>query len=187
MAFVFVWIYPLCLFSGFLSRHFCFVSNATFNKVSVNLLPSILVFCVRILCAAHRFINYSLMILHFSFMLLCGWFINFLILLLPFCLWGAKCRNYLLKKRLSKGPNKIVLSAADFVFPIDMRRVSSFLINVFCVILFRRKVKAIIFFVQSENDDILNRALHLCHVHNFVFGICTEKKLFATLWKSDSL
>lgn len=33
-------------------------------------------------------------------------------------------RNYLLKKRLSKGPNKIVLSAADFVFPIDTRRVS---------------------------------------------------------------
>ena len=33
-------------------------------------------------------------------------------------------RNYLLKKRLSKGPNKIVLSAADFVFPIDVRRVS---------------------------------------------------------------
>lgn len=33
-------------------------------------------------------------------------------------------RNYLLKKRLSKGPDKIVLSAADFVFPIDTRRVS---------------------------------------------------------------
>lgn len=36
----------------------------------------------------------------------------------------AQHRNYLLKKRLSKGPNKIVLSSADFVFPIDVRRVS---------------------------------------------------------------
>lgn len=32
-------------------------------------------------------------------------------------------RNYLLRKRLSKGPNKIVLSANDFVFPVDSRRV----------------------------------------------------------------
>ncbi|KFB35889.1 AGAP002233-PA-like protein [Anopheles sinensis] len=32
-------------------------------------------------------------------------------------------RNYILKTRLSKGPNKIVLSPADFVFPVDMRRV----------------------------------------------------------------
>ncbi|XP_055549129.1 uncharacterized protein LOC129732346 [Wyeomyia smithii] len=32
-------------------------------------------------------------------------------------------RNYLLKNRLSKGPNKIVLSPSDFVFPVDMRRV----------------------------------------------------------------
>ncbi|KAL1375679.1 hypothetical protein pipiens_004604 [Culex pipiens pipiens] len=32
-------------------------------------------------------------------------------------------RNYLLKTRLSKGPNKIVLSPSDFVFPVDMRRV----------------------------------------------------------------
>ncbi|EAT40967.1 AAEL007359-PA [Aedes aegypti] len=31
--------------------------------------------------------------------------------------------NYLLKNRLSKGPNKIVLSPSDFVFPVDMRRV----------------------------------------------------------------
>lgn len=28
-----------------------------------------------------------------------------------------------MKKRLSKGPNKIVLSASDFVFPVDTRRV----------------------------------------------------------------
>lgn len=33
-------------------------------------------------------------------------------------------RNYLLKQRLSKGPNKIVLCATDFVFPIEGRRVS---------------------------------------------------------------
>ncbi|XP_058817391.1 uncharacterized protein LOC131680698 [Topomyia yanbarensis] len=33
-------------------------------------------------------------------------------------------RNYLLKNRLSKGPNKIVLSPSDFVFPVDMRRVT---------------------------------------------------------------
>ncbi|XP_055605220.1 uncharacterized protein LOC129753421 [Uranotaenia lowii] len=32
-------------------------------------------------------------------------------------------RNYLIKTRLSKGPNKIVLSPSDFVFPVDMRRV----------------------------------------------------------------
>lgn len=32
-------------------------------------------------------------------------------------------RNYLLKKRLSHGPNKIVLSATDFVFPVEGRRV----------------------------------------------------------------
>ncbi|XP_053671502.1 uncharacterized protein LOC128721742 [Anopheles nili] len=32
-------------------------------------------------------------------------------------------RNYILKTRLSKGPNKIVLSPSDFVFPVDMRRV----------------------------------------------------------------
>lgn len=32
-------------------------------------------------------------------------------------------RNYFLKKRLSKGPNKIVLAPTDFVFPIDSRRV----------------------------------------------------------------
>lgn len=32
-------------------------------------------------------------------------------------------RSYLLKQRLSKGPNKVVLSAADFVFPVDSRRV----------------------------------------------------------------
>uniref|UniRef100_A0A1A9W1L4 Guanylate cyclase n=1 Tax=Glossina brevipalpis TaxID=37001 RepID=A0A1A9W1L4_9MUSC len=36
---------------------------------------------------------------------------------------GIALRNYLLKKRLSKGPNKIVLSANDFVFPVDSRRV----------------------------------------------------------------
>ncbi|XP_037038134.1 uncharacterized protein LOC119075714 isoform X2 [Bradysia coprophila] len=36
---------------------------------------------------------------------------------------GIAVRNYLLRKRLSKGPNKIVLSATDFVFPIDARRV----------------------------------------------------------------
>ncbi|XP_058056050.1 uncharacterized protein LOC131207454 [Anopheles bellator] len=32
-------------------------------------------------------------------------------------------RNYIIKTRLSKGPNKIVLSPSDFVFPVDMRRV----------------------------------------------------------------
>lgn len=32
-------------------------------------------------------------------------------------------RNYLLKRRLSHGPNRIVLSPADFVFPVDARRV----------------------------------------------------------------
>ncbi|XP_055676626.1 uncharacterized protein LOC129785955 [Lutzomyia longipalpis] len=36
---------------------------------------------------------------------------------------GVAVRNYLLKKRLSKGPNKIVLSPSDFVFPVDSRRV----------------------------------------------------------------
>ncbi|KAH8417507.1 hypothetical protein KR222_001238, partial [Zaprionus bogoriensis] len=37
---------------------------------------------------------------------------------------GIAVRNYFLRKRLSKGPNKIVLSANDFVFPVDSRRVS---------------------------------------------------------------
>ncbi|XP_049547931.1 uncharacterized protein LOC125959165 [Anopheles darlingi] len=32
-------------------------------------------------------------------------------------------RNYIIRTRLSKGPNKIVLSPSDFVFPVDMRRV----------------------------------------------------------------
>uniref|UniRef100_A0A1I8PTX7 Guanylate cyclase n=1 Tax=Stomoxys calcitrans TaxID=35570 RepID=A0A1I8PTX7_STOCA len=36
---------------------------------------------------------------------------------------GIAMRNYFLRKRLSKGPNKIVLSANDFVFPVDSRRV----------------------------------------------------------------
>ncbi|XP_055849353.1 uncharacterized protein LOC129914231 [Episyrphus balteatus] len=36
---------------------------------------------------------------------------------------GITLRNYFLRKRLSKGPNKIVLSASDFVFPVDSRRV----------------------------------------------------------------
>ncbi|CAD6995966.1 unnamed protein product [Ceratitis capitata] len=36
---------------------------------------------------------------------------------------GIAMRNYFLRKRLSKGPNKIVLSADDFVFPVDSRRV----------------------------------------------------------------
>ncbi|EDW15025.2 uncharacterized protein Dmoj_GI23007 [Drosophila mojavensis] len=36
---------------------------------------------------------------------------------------GIAVRNYFLRKRLSKGPNKIVLSASDFVFPVDSRRV----------------------------------------------------------------
>ncbi|XP_061393207.1 uncharacterized protein LOC133328680 [Musca vetustissima] len=36
---------------------------------------------------------------------------------------GIAMRNYLLRKRLSKGPNKIVLSSNDFVFPVDSRRV----------------------------------------------------------------
>ncbi|KAH8388462.1 hypothetical protein KR093_007256 [Drosophila rubida] len=36
---------------------------------------------------------------------------------------GIAVRNYFLRKRLSKGPNKIVLSANDFVFPVDSRRV----------------------------------------------------------------
>ncbi|ETN58644.1 retinal guanylate cyclase [Anopheles darlingi] len=31
--------------------------------------------------------------------------------------------NYIIRTRLSKGPNKIVLSPSDFVFPVDMRRV----------------------------------------------------------------
>ncbi|KAL5273307.1 GUCY2D family protein [Megaselia abdita] len=38
-------------------------------------------------------------------------------------LTGIAVRNYFLRKRLSKGPNKIVLSASDFVFPVDTRRV----------------------------------------------------------------
>ncbi|XP_039490382.1 uncharacterized protein LOC120451081 isoform X3 [Drosophila santomea] len=36
---------------------------------------------------------------------------------------GIAMRNYFLRKRLSNGPNKIVLSASDFVFPVDSRRV----------------------------------------------------------------
>ncbi|XP_033149897.1 uncharacterized protein LOC108601493 isoform X2 [Drosophila busckii] len=36
---------------------------------------------------------------------------------------GIAVRNYFVRKRLSKGPNKIVLSASDFVFPVDSRRV----------------------------------------------------------------
>jgi len=36
---------------------------------------------------------------------------------------GIAARNYFLRKRLSKGPNKVVLSTSDFVFPIDSRRV----------------------------------------------------------------
>ncbi|XP_037942962.1 uncharacterized protein LOC119675814 [Teleopsis dalmanni] len=36
---------------------------------------------------------------------------------------GIAMRNYFLRKRLSKGPNKIVLSPSDFVFPVDSRRV----------------------------------------------------------------
>ncbi|KAL7731283.1 hypothetical protein ACLKA6_014456 [Drosophila palustris] len=36
---------------------------------------------------------------------------------------GVAVRNYFLRKRLSKGPNKIVLSPSDFVFPVDSRRV----------------------------------------------------------------
>lgn len=32
-------------------------------------------------------------------------------------------RNYFLKERLCKGPNKVVLAPSDFVFPIDSRRV----------------------------------------------------------------
>ncbi|XP_055635291.1 uncharacterized protein LOC129775073 isoform X2 [Toxorhynchites rutilus septentrionalis] len=38
-------------------------------------------------------------------------------------MFSVAVRNYLLKKRFSKGPNKIVLSRSDFVFPVDMRRV----------------------------------------------------------------
>jgi Protein tyrosine and serine/threonine kinase len=36
---------------------------------------------------------------------------------------GVAARNYFLRKRLSKGPNKVVLASSDFVFPIDSRRV----------------------------------------------------------------
>ncbi|XP_031621510.1 uncharacterized protein LOC116339642 [Contarinia nasturtii] len=60
--------------------------------------------------------------------LLC-WILAGIVILLLVCIlvasitFGLAIRNYLLKKRLSKGPNKIVLSAADFVFPIDVRRV----------------------------------------------------------------
>lgn len=35
----------------------------------------------------------------------------------------VRFRNYFLKKRLSKGPNKVVLAPNDFVFPVDARRV----------------------------------------------------------------
>lgn len=52
---------------------------------------------------------------------------HFFLLLTDFIVFSCSIlihRNYLLKKRLSKGPDKIVLSAADFVFPIDTRRVS---------------------------------------------------------------
>lgn len=32
-------------------------------------------------------------------------------------------RHYFLRRRLSKGPNRVVLASSDFVFPIDSRRV----------------------------------------------------------------
>lgn len=163
----------------FYSRHFGFVSNATFNKVSVHLLPfPFWSFVCEHCVSAHRFINfinYSLMILHFSFMLPIRSLYSY-----------EMCRNYLLKKRLSKGPNKIVLSSADFVFPIDMRRVSSFLINVFGVILFKRKVKTIFF--DSLKVNVLIFQITVCRWHH-PFGICKRKKknFFLALWMSNSL
>lgn len=45
------------------------------------------------------------------------------------------CRNYLLKKRLSKGPNKVVLSPSDFVFPVDSRRVDEGIEAMLCCFL----------------------------------------------------
>jgi guanylate cyclase 2F len=42
---------------------------------------------------------------------------------LRLCLSLFVHRNYFLRKRLSKGPNKVVLATSDFVFPIDSRRV----------------------------------------------------------------
>lgn len=44
-------------------------------------------------------------------------------------------RKYLLRKRLSKGPNKVVLSAADFVFPVDSRRVDEGIEAMLCCFL----------------------------------------------------
>ncbi|XP_058454547.1 uncharacterized protein LOC131432350 isoform X2 [Malaya genurostris] len=63
---------------------------------------------------------------------ICGWFCWSVIALAVFLIvsiifasvvFSIAVRNYLLKNRLSKGPNKIVLSPSDFVFPVDMRRV----------------------------------------------------------------
>lgn len=44
-------------------------------------------------------------------------------------------RKYLLKKRLSKGPNKVVLSTVDFVFPVDSRRVDEGIEAMLCCFL----------------------------------------------------
>ncbi|KAG5680913.1 hypothetical protein PVAND_010391 [Polypedilum vanderplanki] len=51
-------------------------------------------------------------------------FLIIIVLILIISLFaGIAARNYFLRKRLSKGPNKVVLAPADFVFPIDSRRV----------------------------------------------------------------
>lgn len=137
-----LWNHTLNLFNAFFllllffSVDFCFVSISTFNKVEVlvNLLPSILVFFIRIVCAlctcssSDQLFTYDFT-LSFSFFFVfrfrfCASFLFRCFLPLFVHNQWMHRRNYLLKKRLSKGPNKIVLSAADFVFPIDVRRVS---------------------------------------------------------------
>lgn len=44
-------------------------------------------------------------------------------------------RKYLLRQRLSKGPNKVVLSPVDFVFPVDSRRVDEGIEAMLCCFL----------------------------------------------------
>ncbi|XP_055375408.1 uncharacterized protein LOC129608109 [Condylostylus longicornis] len=50
-------------------------------------------------------------------------FVLLLIIIVASVALGIAVRNYLLRRRLSRGPNKIVLSANDFVFPVENRRV----------------------------------------------------------------
>jgi len=59
------------------------------------------------------------------------------------------CRKRLLKKRMSKGPYKIILTTSDFVFPqvppVDSRTVSRILFRTwqeFLILSFQRRRKA---------------------------------------------